>query len=235
MKLTLVEIQKETPRASTFLFAPDTPVYYQPGKHISIILPMEHPDSRGKVRQFTVSSSPTEKGILAITTKRGPSTFKQTLFALSKGAVIDARGPGGGFTLREGSERLVFLAGGIGITPFRSMIRFLCDTKSKRLVTLLFSEKTLENFTFKTELDEIVGHMPSLSIGYTVTQPEADLGWKGRVGRIDPGLIKNLTSERGKSLFYICGPVSFVEAMVENVKAIGVSQDRIFVEIFSGY
>jgi len=89
MKLTLRSVRDETDDVRSFLFVPDTPVSYEPGQHISIMLPIDQPDARGRERMFTVSSSPTE-GMIMMTTKRGVSSFKRALFSLPVGTAVEA-------------------------------------------------------------------------------------------------------------------------------------------------
>lgn len=237
MKLTLKEIRPETKDASTFIFTPESPVVYQAGQHISMMLPIEKPDNRGKVRPFTVSSSPTEDGILTITTKHGPSTFKQALFALPVGAVVDARGPGGIFVLDETwAGQHVFLAGGIGITPFRGMLKYVVDKKLNLPITLLYSNKVPEEIVFFEELNTLSKLSPHIHVFHTITKPESSSKpWQGRVGRIDEAFIREQVKDISSSRFYIAGPLVMVEAMMSMVSGLGVSSEHIRFEKFPGY
>lgn len=234
MILTLTSNKKETPEVVTFNFIPDVPLVYRPGQHLSLRLSHENPDERGTIRSFSLSSSPTEK-VLAITTKAGQSSFKHALFSLPIGATLEARGPGGGFVLSDDETiPVVLIAGGIGITPFRSMLTFAADKGSLRPITLVYSNKTPEEIVFKEELDQLMSTVTSLRIIYTITRPEeTKRQWSGRSGRIDASLIKEVSPLQCQ--YYICGPVSFVDAMIEAVGSIGVSQERIRFERFTGY
>lgn len=237
MKLTLKEIRKQTGEASTFIFTPDGPVSYMAGQHLSIQLHHEHPDERGTVRTFTMSSSPTEEGIIDITTKNGPSSFKQALFSLPIGTSLEARDPRGSIYLTgETSGEQVYVAGGIGITPFRSMIRYAFDTKLPIPIVLLYSNKAPEEIVFKKELDEIAQAQPSIAVHYTITQPVVgSTVWTGRVGRIDETFIKEHVQNMLTATFYIAGPTGMVEGMIEILKTPGVQPEHIKFEKFSGY
>ncbi len=234
MTLTLQEIREESTQVSTFVFTPDSPISYRAGQHLSIRLPHENPDERGTIRSFSLSSSPTEE-YLSITVRRGVSSFKKTLFSLPLGSTIEARGPGGGFILRE--EDLghhVMIAGGIGITPFRSMLTNVCDSHLTMPITLLYSNKTPEEIVFKNYLDHFSAKNSQIKIIHTITRPEgAETVWNGRTGRIDETLIRQSSTDGDR--YYVCGPLPFVEAMVNLLGTMGIPIDRIHYEKFTGY
>lgn len=234
MKLTLQNIHPETREASTFVFTPDAPVVYKAGQHISMRLPHENPDLRGIVRTFTLSSSPTE-GALTITTKKGPSSFKQMLFQLTPWATIDARGPGGMFYLKEEDPEHVFLAGGIGITPFHSMIRYACDEKKNIRMTLLYSNKNPDEIVFKDELDALAKENPNLHIIYTITQPDLGASWQGRIGRIDEALLRETSALCPGAHWYASGPPLFVDAMLAIFTSLAIPETHQHFERFTGY
>lgn len=241
MQLNLVEIKKETEEAGTFIVSSSEPVSYKSGVHMSMMLPIEHPDERGKVRTLTLSSSPTED-YLSFTTKRGPSSFKQSLFGLRLGASFQVRGPSGGMVLDEidlpaGRQvPRVMIAGGIGITPFRSMIKYAFDKNLTIPITLLYSNKTQEDIVFRKELDDIARQNHSIRVIYTITQPEESREqWSGRVGRIDEALIRESVADIYGSIFYIAGPDSMVTAVLELLHIIGVPKENILFEKFAGY
>lgn len=231
MMFTLKEIRPETAEASTFIFTSDTPVVYKPGQHIVLRLPHENTDNRGVTRPFTLSSSPTEEGFVMITTKRGPSSFKQTLFALPIGSTTEAKSPVGNLYLLEDQSPHIMLAGGIGITPFRSMIKYAFDKKLTMPITLLYSNKTLEEVVFKKELDAITTSMPNIKVVYTITQPED--GLPGR--RIDEAMIKAYCPDIPNTIFYTAGPTGLVETIIAVLAGMGVPPEHVKFEKFSGY
>ncbi|MBI4062307.1 FAD-dependent oxidoreductase [Candidatus Gottesmanbacteria bacterium] len=230
MMLTLKEIRQETAKVSTFVFWPDSPLSYRAGQHVSIRLGHENSDNRGTIRTFSLSSSPTEQ-YLTITTNQGESSFKKKLFSLRAGAQIEARGPGGGFILRqEDPGHHIMIAGGIGITPFRSMLKYASDTRATIPITLLYSNRTPEEIVFRSFLDSLTGH---ITIIHTITHPQESTAWAGRTGRIDETTIAEFS--KGQCRYYVCGPLPFVEAMVNLLGTMGIPIDRIHYEKFTGY
>jgi len=236
MKLTLKQIVPQTPEAASFVFVPDEFPSFLPGQHISLRLIHHKPDYRGTVRQFTVSSSPTEKGILTVTTKKGVSSFKQALFSLTPGAVVEARGPGGQFLFESGSTgHHLMIAGGIGVTPFRSMVKYWLDQKLTDPITLIYSNRSEAEVVFRQELDSWVASRSKLTVVYTLTQPPTEPGWAGYRGRINEELIKTSLPAWRKATCYICGPPVMVSAMAALLSGMGINQEKIRLERFVGY
>src|SRR5690348_14324223 len=126
----------------TFWFKPERPVQYTAGQFTELYLPHDNADNRGQRRWFTVSSSPTD-AMLSITTKYAgdqSSTFKKTLFSLKDGTPLKLADPMGDFVLpKDKTIPLVFVAGGIGVTPMHSMIKYLNDTHEKRTIHLIYA------------------------------------------------------------------------------------------------
>ena len=250
MKLTIVETRQESPTVKTFLFSSDPPVTWLPGQHVSMRIPHENPDNRGMVRQFSVSSSPTEK-YLTITTRQGVSTLKKALFAMKPGEAIDGRGPGGIFTW-TGETPALYLAGGIGVTPLRSMAVYKRDKKIQTPLNVLYSAKTREELVFKELFSEMAKTDPTFHIIYTITEA-GEAKEKGavlwdRIGRIDetllkeslngmpiPGIGGTLIPGIGARMVYMAGPGVFVEAMKTLALSLGIPADRLRSETFPGY
>ena len=231
--LTIQKIRKETGHVYTFHFSSDTPFAYRAGQHVSLRLPHEVPDTRGTIRSFSLSSSPTEN-YFSITTNEGESSFKKKLFSRTASDTIEARGPGGGFILREEDPgHHIMIAGGIGITPFRSMLTYVCDSHLTMPITVLYSNKTPEEIVFKEYLDALSTKNPSITMVYTVTG-ELSSSWNGMTGRINETLIREFS--RGQCRYYVCGPLPFVEAMVTLLgTTMSIPSDRIHFEKFTGY
>src|SRR3989344_3471118 len=130
MILTFFEKKQETKDVMSFKFKTDEPLSWQPGQYLFYTLPNDGPDNRGVTRYFTISSAPFEK-IVIITTRISlpagrqvmpSSTFKKSLLNLKIGEKIEASGPDGDFTVENHKKNYIFIAGGIGITPFRSIL-----------------------------------------------------------------------------------------------------------------
>lgn len=203
-------------------------------------------DPKGPIRSFTLASSPTEKGSVLITTRIRDTPFKQKLSGLEAGTVVKITAPAGEFTLSEDySKPVVFLSGGIGVTPFRSMIKYATDKQLPLKITMFDSNRNQANILYKDEFDSWEKLNKNLKIVYTITGKEAESlspsvasEWKGEKGWIDKAmLMRHLSKEElSKSIFYICGPPAMLNAMQQLLsKEIEVPDDRIKVEEFPGY
>jgi len=236
MQLSLKEIKQESVDVKSFKFdLAGINFDFKPGQYI--IMKLDVVDERNGVRMFSLSSSPTETGYIMISTKMTGSNFKKKLESLKVGEKVDIRGPFGRFLLQEDySKQAIMLAGGIGITPFRNMIKFATDKKLNLKIILLYSNKLPEEMSFKKEFDEWQKINPNLKVVYTITRPEESrMQWKGIAGRIDATMIKNNVKYMGNCIFYVCGPPAMVDAMVTTLKNMDVSDNNIKIERFTGY
>ncbi len=202
-------------------------------------------DPKGPIRHFTISSSPTENFIM-FTTRIRDSPYKKRLSTLEKGAKVKVRGPEGQFVLHEDySKAAVFLSGGIGVTPFRSMIKYATDRQLPLKIVMFNSNRNPNNILFKKEFDDWTTMNKNLKIIYTVSedkndehQPTTSNDWKGEYGRIDKAMILKYldNSLLNNSIFYICGPPSMLKAMQSLLREeLEISDERIKVEEFTGY
>ena len=208
-------------------------------------------DPKGPIRHFTISSSPTENFIM-FSTRIRDSPYKRRLSTLSEGAKVKVRGPEGQFVLHEDySKSAVFLSGGIGVTPFRSMLKYATDMHLPAKIIMFDSNRNKENILFKKEFDEWVNINKNLKIIYTISEREeeedrheqspssaAKNDWNGEYGRIDKSMIlKYIDINRlNNSIFYICGPPSMLKAMQALLQEeLEIPKERIKVEEFTGY
>lgn len=221
----------------TISFAFDAPgiAGAQPGQNLLIRLDVPE-DPRKGLRTFTIASSPTEADALITTRIRSGSPFKQRLAALRPGDAVEARGPMGRFTLPEGDAPLLLVAGGIGVTPFRSMIKYAIDTGRSTPMTLIASDRTPEMIPFRREMDGWIEAHPWLRIRRTITRPEHGREpWTGRTGRIDAEWVRAAVDDLDRRTALVSGPPAFVVATTEVLQAAGMSADRIRTERFLGY
>jgi ferredoxin-NADP reductase len=242
MILQLVNKRKVAKGTVSFYWKPNKKIDYLPGQYMYYTLTkLEHKDSRGTTRHFTISSSPTETkktGLITLTTRiRESSGFKKTLNDLKIGTEVEAEGPSGTFIVDENEkDPLVFLAGGIGITPFRSMIKYKIDKKLKTPIHLIYSNSVPEEITFKDELKKWSKQDSTFKLSMTVTKPkESKIKWTGLTGRVDAEMIKKLVKDIDKKTFWLCGPPAMVFAMERLLENMGIIQDKIISEKFSGY
>ena len=233
MKLKLVKKQDEAKGTKSFFWEPEKPVTYLPGQFLYYTLPkLNYPDPRGETRHFTISSSPTEGPTLRLTTRiREESGYKKTLDELQIGAEIEGEGPNGTFVLNDDDlGPHVFLAGGIGITPFRSMFKYALDKNLPTQIYLIYSDSTEEDMAFKKELGEAAKTRPNIKIELVITS---------KIGRIDELLIKKLIGnwklEIKNCIWWVSGPPAFVDAMQEILGKVGVTSNHLRAEKFTGY
>lgn len=198
-------------------------------------------DPEGPLRHFTIASSPTENFIM-ISTRIRDTPYKKRLSSLEEEkAKVKVRGPTGKFILHEDySKPAVLLSGGIGVTPFRSMIKYATDKQLPIKIVMFDSNRDETNILYKNEFDECLKTNKNLKIIYTITgEGQPPLGhWEGEAGRIDKTMITKYVSEDelNKSIFYICGPPAMLNAL-QNIlnEKLKISKDRVKIEEFTGY
>jgi ferredoxin-NADP reductase/nitrite reductase/ring-hydroxylating ferredoxin subunit len=199
-----------------------------------------HNDPKGPIRHFTIASSPTEDFIL-ISTRIRDSPYKKRLDSLQNGTVVNIRGPQGKFTLHEDYSRpAIFLSGGIGVTPFRSMIKYATDKNLPVRIIMFDSNKNEQNILYKMEFDNCTKINKNLKVIYTITDEGqiAEEEWKGENGRIDVAMLKKHLelADLENSIFYICGPPAMIKAMQEILEQnLRIPLERIKIEEFTGY
>ncbi len=231
MKLKLISIKDEAHAVKSFFWKPESKISFLPGQYFYYTLPkLNYDDSRGATRHFTISSSPSEE-YLELTTKIRPeSGYKKTLAELPIGSTIEGEGPMGTFTL-EGYEFAtnIFIAGGIGITPFRSMVKEIMDKNLPTKINLIYSNSD-SDFIYKNELTEWSIQNRNLKISWVDSSAE---------GHLDKDKLKKYLEKLGtgidNSVFWITGPPNFVDALEESVTANNVSDEHIKTEKFTGY
>jgi ferredoxin-NADP reductase/nitrite reductase/ring-hydroxylating ferredoxin subunit len=198
-------------------------------------------DVKGPIRHFSIASSPTEEDYILISTRIRDTPYKQKLVSLEKGTTLSAWGPRGEFILHEDhSKPAVFLSGGIGVTPFRSMIKFATDKQLPIKIIMFDSNRNQQNILYKDEFDRWAVQNKNFKVIYTVTEEEGthDVNWSGERGRIDmPMLERYLTKDEiDNAIFYICGPPGMIKAIQELLQqGVQIPKDRLKVEAFTGY
>jgi glycine betaine catabolism B len=198
-------------------------------------------DPKGPLRSFTMASSPTED-VIQITTRIRDTPFKKKLASLEIGSTAKITSPLGKFVLPDDdSKPVVLLSGGIGVTPFRSMIRYATDKHVPSKVTMFDSNRNVENTLFKEEFDDCLKRNNNLKIVYTITEEEQSNNveeWKGERGFINETMLtKYLTrNELDNSIFYICGPPGMLKAMQKLLELdLNIPKLHIKIEEFTGY
>jgi ferredoxin-NADP reductase len=210
-------------------------VDFTPGQYFFVTLPdVGHQDERGLRRHITVVTSPNERGVLGLATRLRDSAFKRTLEELPVGTEVDVEQPKGSFALPEDTARpLVFVAGGIGITVFRSMLLYIHEDRLPYRLTLIYSNRDRESTAFLDELRGLEGELPDFRLILTMTQ---DPGWNGETRKVDAQFVRDqLGEDLNGFTFMVAGPPPMTEGVQQALAEAGVAEANVIAERFSGY
>ena len=193
-------------------------------------------DAEGNTRTFSFVSAPHED-MLKIATRMRDSAFKRTLKGMEAGSEITLDGPHGSFLLHENAARPgVFLAGGIGITPFHSMVADATARKLPHKLFLFYSNRRPEDAAFLDELERFEKENPNFTLVATMTAMEkSSRPWNGETGYIDAPMLKRHLPDGALPVYYLAGPQGMVTAMRDMLSESGISGDDIRFEGFAGY
>ena len=232
--LTLVGIEQMSTDVYDFIFKTDRPFKFKPGQYLEWTLSHHYPDDRGNRRYFTVASAPTEKEVrLGVKFYTPSSTFKRALASMKPGDKLSASHLSGGFVMpKDPKKKLAFIAGGIGITPFRSMLQYLLDTKQKRNVVLLYSNKTAADVAYKPVMDRAQAELGIKTL-YALSNEKAQVPGMFN-GSIDAKLIAQEIPDFKERTFYLSGPHGMVDAFKHTLVGMGVSRFKIKSDFFPG-
>jgi predicted ferric reductase len=200
---------------------------YAPGQFM--ILQLEREGKISEPHPFTLVSSPTREGLSICAKAVGDFTSSLGKTQRSDSAYVDM--PFGVFSfLHHDAERLVFIAGGIGITPFMSMLRYLRDRKLQKDVILLWANKREKDIAFRSELESMTSEMPSLKVLHILSRQE---DWTGEKGRIDVDKLKKHVGDFKKGAFFLCGPPPMMRDLQKTLSDLGVPKKHIHTERFA--
>lgn len=229
-ELSFIKKLKKAKDVYSFHFQKPINLKFNPGQYFKINLTIDNPDDRGTSRYFTISSSPNEQD-LVITTKIFNSSFKNKLHSLKKGEKVNFFGPIGYFDVNFNNKiKKVFLAGGIGITPFRSILKSLENSNSD--VILISSHSKKEDLIFEEELKLLEKSNKNLNVHFTITQEKINSYHNERISR---SLIEKLIPDYLNAEYFIVGTIAMEEELLNLIVEMGVDRERIFTENFTGY
>ncbi len=224
VRLTLKQANSLAANIQEFVFTPDRPMPFAAGQYLEWALPHRRPDLRGSRRYFTIASSPTESE-LRIGIKLGPgrtSSFKTALAALKPGQWLTAAHAAGDFTLpTNASIKQVWIAGGIGVTPYRSMAKYLTDTKQRRDIHLIYLASSAEAFAYRDIFDQ-ASQSVGIKVHYLVTP-------------LTPKLLRELVPDWQEREYYISGPSGLVRLHQNSLRSAGIEASKIKVDDFPGF
>lgn len=233
LAIVLQRIEQSAADSYDFIFAAPRRLAFQPGQYLEWTLDVGHGDSRGNRRYFTLASSPTEKEVrLGVKFYPKPSAFKQALGNMERGDLIYGAQLAGDFTLPRNPEtKLAFLAGGIGITPFRSMLQYLIDHNERRPVVVLYANERARDIAYRDVLDQAERKL-AIRTHYAVASGAAGDHY---AGYIDRAFIEKAIPDFTERMFYVSGPQAMVQAVKRTLLGMGVHRSRIKVDFFPGF
>ncbi len=200
-------------------------------------------DAEGNTRGFSISSAPDDPE-LAFTTRMRDTAFKRVIKTMPLGTEVKVEGPFGDFTLHNKANRpAVILAGGIGITPFRSIARWAAHEKLPQRILLFYSNRRPEDAPFLEDFRHLALDNPNFTFVPTMTKMSASkLAWDGESGYIDHGLVEKYLDpllasapELTDPIYYMAGPAPMVASLRKMLNDAGVDDDDIRTEEFTGY
>jgi ferredoxin-NADP reductase len=222
------EIIRRTHDVKSFRFRRPEGFDYRPGQWVTCNIMIE---GISKMHHFTISSSPTED-YLEFTKKITDHPFSVALDRMKPGDWMKIRGPMGDFTFTGEYPKIGFLSGGIGITPLRSMMRYIVDKKLPTDVKMLYANKAEADIAFRDEIEVMMKSDKNIMVRNVLSrEPE----WKELKGHIDGHMIREQIPDFAERTFYICGPPSMNEALKKALKELDVPDEKIRLEQFTGY
>lgn len=222
---------------TAFYFEKPEGYKFEPGQfaNFTLLTPAET-DLQGNTRTLSIASAPHERNLMVAMRLRA-TAFKRTLNSLPVGTELLLQGPYGSMTLpKNGARPAVLLAGGIGITPFRSFIWNAAESLSARRILLFYSVRVPEEAAFLEELQEMEHYNGRYKLICTVTQPEkAKTPWRGETGRISIPMLSKWIPDLSVPIYYIAGPPGMVSSMRQALIGSGIAEEDIRAEEFFGY
>jgi ferredoxin-NADP reductase len=235
VRLTKREMVAEGSMA--FHFEKPADFEFRAGQSIDVtLIDASETDAEGNTRAFSIASAPFDHDLMIATRMRN-TAFKRVLSQSPLGLNVKVEGPSGSFVLHRKTEKsAVFLAGGIGITPFLSMIRQATHDKAPHQIYLFYSNRRPEDSAFLDVLHEAATQNPNLHLIATMTQMNSSRQpWNGDTGFINGEMLQRYLASLQGPIYYLAGPPAMVSAMRGILTQAGVDEDDIRTEEFSGY
>lgn len=210
-------------------------VDFKAGQYFWVTLPdIGYEDERGLRRHITVVTSPNDRDVLGFATRMRDTAFKKTLAELDVGAEVEVEHPKGDFSMPMETDRpYVFIAGGIGITVFRCMLKYIVEEGLAHRVTLVYSNRDRESTAFFDELQAMAAEHENIEVVFVMTD-EPD--WEGERRRVDADVLRDhVDGDLGDYVYIAAGPPGMVEAMETLLESAGVPEEQVIVQRFAGY
>jgi ferredoxin-NADP reductase len=226
----IIEIIPRTADVTSYRFPRPPELTYKPGQYFFITI---RQGNKELTHHFSFSSSPTENEHFEFTKKLTDHEYSLALKTAKIGdwARIDA--PHGQFTFEGEYSKIVLLAGGIGITPFISIIKNARDKHLEAKITLFYGCRTENDIAFREELERMQSENMNFKMICVINQPVSE--WKGETGIITADMIRKTLPDYKENVFYTCGPPPMVKAMETTIESLGLPKNQMKQEYFTGY
>lgn len=233
-RVKLLEKILRVPGTKSFRFSRPENYHFEAGQFMQLTIPAEEGPL---THAFSHADSPTED-FIEVTTRLTGSPYKNALDELLLGTAVEIKGPYGKFLFRPEVPKIAFLTGGIGITPVRSILRYLADTAGKgrvagQEIVLLYASATVEGIVYREELEKLADTLPGVRLTHVISQPPED--WQGYRGRLSAEILHAELEEPRDWTYYIVGPPGMVEAMDKLLAELSVPPEQQIKEQFAGY
>lgn len=237
MKAHVTHVRQVADQTVEFGVELPEPMLFQAGQTCDVtLLNPTYQDEHGNARTFSIAASPADSPRLLFATRLSPTAFKRSLAAAGRGAEIDVDGPYGSFTLHKNATRPAALfAGGIGITPFRSIIKDATERRLPHAITLIYSNRTRKSTAFLEDLERWQAENPNFHLIATITDTPYEEGWPHATGFVDGPFVARSLPALASTICYVAGPPAFVTAVRGALETGGADPDNIRTEEFSGY
>lgn len=227
---TLREVIVRTPSVKSFRWALAEVPEFKAGQYVTLTLE----GNPGLTHCLSLSNSPTERGYLEVTKRITASTFSSLLNEAQPGYEAELSDPQGSFVLDPGRGKIALLSGGIGITPLRSICKYVADRHLETDVCLLYSNRDEDEIAFRNDFAAMQAACANMKIVHSLTRPGSD--WTGKKGRIDRAMISEEIPDYAEREFFVCGPPAMVDALSAVLRdELRLSETQVRVEQFSGY
>ena len=237
MKARLIKTKQVAAGTAGFAFELEDPFTFEAGQTCDItIASAPYQDEKGSSHTFSIASSPADAPRILVATRLTGSAFKRTLLEAATGFEVDVDGPFGSFVLHKNAARpAVFFAGGIGITPFRSIIKDATERRLPHRMTLFYSNRTAEGSAFVPEFEAWQTANANFRLVASVDEPPGTARWSHHTGLVNAAFIKPYLDSLTDAVCYLAGPPGFVKAIRAALAELGVDPDSIRTEEFNGY
>ena len=233
-KLVLHRVEKTASGCYDYVFNSNRQIQHQAGQYLDWTMQVPRSDVRGNRRTFTIASSPSESELrLGVKFYGQPSAYKTAMLNMQPGDVVYAAQLAGDFVLPKGNDKIAFIAGGIGITPFRAMIQHMLDVGDKRTTTLFYGNNRAAEIAYVDVFNRAESELGLRTVYAVAERAQAQTNFHS--GFIDADLIMREMPDYAERLFYISGPRAMVQTFEKVLGELGIARNRIKTDFFPGF